>query len=150
MLGLQEAIGILDVKTKNVHFYVQRNSSFVKANSIIPFELARLNKGRAMNLVSGIFTAPVTGVYNFQFTGVKAGSSDYLDIFLQVNGENVGFAYTDDPSHTKSASVISLTASLRLRVNDKVNLYKRNVGILYDSNLHHTHFTGWLVDEELI
>ena len=103
-----------------------------------------------MNLVSGIFTAPVTGTYHFQFTGVKDSSSFYLDIFLQVNGFNVGFAYTDDPSHTKSASVISLTASLRLKVNDKVNLYKRNVGILFDSKVHHTHFTGWLVDEELI
>ena len=148
MLGLQESIGILDVKTKNVHFYVQRNSSFVKANSVIPFELARLNKGSAMNLVSGIFTAPVTGVYNFQFTGVKDSSSNCLGISLQVNGDNVGFAYTEDFNRSKAAFVISLTSSLRLKINDKVNLYKRSSGILYDDRLHLTHFTGWLVGEE--
>ena len=150
MLGLQESIGILDVKTKNVHFYVQRKSNFVKANSAIPFELARLNKGGAMNLSSGIFTAPVTGIYHFQSTGVKDSSSDYLKIFLQVNGGNVGLAYTEDTARTKAAFGLSLTSSLRLKVNDRVNLYKLSSGILYDDSLHFTHFTGWLVDEELI
>jgi len=150
VVGLQESIGSLDVKTKNVHFYVQRNGSFGTVNAVIPFELARLNKGGAMNLASGIFTAPVAGIYHFEFAGVKGRNSDYLDVFLQVNGDNVGIAYTDDYSHTKSALVISLTASLRLKINDRVNLFKRNFGVLEDNSLHHTHFTGWLVDEELI
>lgn len=139
----------MDVKTKNVHFYVQRNTSFSTSNAVIPFELVRLNEGEAMNLVSGIFTAPVTGIYHFEFNSVKDGSSDYLDIFLQVNGENVGFAFTEDLNRTKAAFVISLTTSLRLKVDDSVNLYKRNIGML-DSDYHYTHFTGWLVDQDLI
>ena len=147
---MQESIGILDVKTKDVHFYVQRNSSFSKRHSVIPFELAWLNKGLAMNLTSGIFTAPVNGIYHFQFSGVKAESSDFLEIFIQVNGVNVGLAYTEDTNHTKAAFGISLTSSLRLKVNDRVNLIKYKSGTLYDDIQHLTHFTGWLVDEELI
>ena len=129
VLGLQESIGILDVKTKNVHFYVQRNSSFVKANSVIPFELARLNKGSAMNLVSGIFTAPASGIYHFEFSGVKLASSGMLDIYLQLNGVNLGHACTVEPA-MKSDAATSLSASLRLKAGDRVNLYNNFHSIL--------------------
>jgi len=43
-----------------------------------------------------------------------------------------------------------LTASFKMKVGDKVNLYKaHNNGVLYDDPNHYTHFTGWLVEEDL-
>ncbi len=83
------------MKTKNVHFYAQKNSSFGQTNAIIPFELARLNEGNSFDLASGVFTSPVPGIYHFQFSATKEYSSCQLQVFLQVNGVNVGLADTD-------------------------------------------------------
>jgi len=46
--------------------------------------------------------------------------------------------------------VVSLAASLRLKAGDRVNLFNTGDGILYDNADHYTHFTGWLVEEDLV
>ena len=149
------SIGQVNVKTKIIHFYVKRNSNFETQNAVIPFDLARLNEGGAFNLPSGIFTVPVPGIYNFLLSAVKLGPATNLNIFLQVNGVNVGLANTDQYS-TGTYEAVSLSASLRLAAGDKVNLYNWNDGFykvrsaLADNEKHFTHFSGWLVEEELM
>ena len=150
----QEFIGNVDLKTKSVHFYVQRNSIFNTPKSNIPFELARLNEGDAFNLSSGIFTVPVNGIYHFQFSAVKSLPYKYLDIFLQVNGTNIALAYTIQSS-SGTSTVISLSSSLRLAVSDRVNLFNHKSlpnenGMLFDDLNHRTHFSGWLIVEDLM
>ena len=130
----QDFIGNVDLKTKSVHFYVQRNSIFNTPKSIIPFESARLNEGDAFSLSSGIFTAPVNGIYHFQFSAVKGLHDTYLDIILQVNGANIALAYTHQP-YSPGNIVVSLSASLRLAAGDKVNLFNLNNGGLHDSTV---------------
>ena len=137
----------MDVKTKTVHFYVQRNSNFGPNNTVIPFELARLNEGNAFDLPSGIFTVPVNGIYHFDFSALKDSSASYLSINLQVNGANIGHAITN-PVATGTWDSLSITASLRLKVNDKVNLYNLSGALHEANNNHYTHFTGWLVEED--
>jgi len=100
-------------------------------------------------LTSGIFTVPVPGIYHFDFSAVKNYASKYLDIYLQVNGANVGFANSDQPKNTESLDVVSLSASLQLAAGDKVRLFNSG-GTLYDSRKHYTHFSGWLVEEDLM
>ena len=140
-------IGHVDFKTKPVHFYVQRDSDF-KGFGVIPFKLARLNEGGAFNLASGTFRAPSPGIYHFDLSANKYYAATYLGIFLQVNGVNVGLAYTYE-SVTGSHGAITLSASLRLAAGDNVTLYTDG-GELTDDIKHKTHFTGWLVEEELM
>jgi len=117
-------------------------------DAVIPFELARLNEGNAFNLSFGIFTVPVPGIYYFDFSAVKSSNAAFLYIDLQVNGANVNQAYTGQIARG-SADVVSLSASFRLAAGDRVNLL--NVGgALADDDRHFTHFTGWLVEEELM
>ncbi len=143
-------IGNVDIKTKSGYFYVQRNSSFSNEEAIIPFEFARLNEGEAMNLTSGTFTAPVPGICHFEFSAQKDGSHPYITIRFQVNGEITGVAETTTENGVSgNMNSLSLTATLRLKTNDKVNLVNWN-SALYDDENHHTHFTGWLVEEDLI
>jgi len=113
--------------------------------------LARVNEGDAFNLTSGIFTVPVPGIYHFDFSAVKYYTSKSLDIHLQVNGANVGFAntHTHQPKDAQNLAVVSLSASFQLAAGDKVTMFN-SLGMLYDNRKHFTHFSGWLVEEYLM
>jgi len=100
-------------------------------------------------LASGTFTVPVPGIYNFQFSAVKSSSATKLNIEFRVNDVNVGETWTVQAA-TGSNDVVSLSASLRLKAGDTVKLYNYGSGVLADSSYHYTHFSGWLVEEELI
>ena len=146
----QKFVGNVDVKTKIVHFYVQRKTTFSNRSSLT-FELTRLNEGGAMNLTSGIFTAPVPGIYHFEFSGYKHESTQSLSVLLKLNGKVVGQAYTfsKQPSDGAEGKGIYLTASLRLQFKDEVSLFV-DAGKVTDNDNHLTHFTGWLVEQDLI
>ncbi len=102
-----------------------------------------------MDIASGVFTVPVDGIYHFDFKGLKyIGDTEQLCIYLQVNGVNIGEAFATNLPNYLALSGIG--ASLRLKTGDQVRLYK-TIGTLHDSlNFHYTHFTGWLVEEDLM
>jgi len=131
-----------------VHFYVQRNSDF-DLSDVIPFDVARFNEGYAFDLASGIYTAPVPGIYHFDFSAVKDYTTSYLQIYLQVNDQNIGVDWTDQ-TNLDSRNVVSLSTSLRLAAGDRVNLYLFVTGIIFDEPTYRTHFSGWLVEEDLV
>jgi len=141
------------VKTKSVNFYVQRNSNFETPNATITFELERLNEGGAMNLASGIFTAPVAGFYHFEFTAVVNRPHNLGVIRLHLNGNNVVGTVSQAVDTVQDKATRKYTifcgASLRLNLNDNVTLYNKDNGLIFDSQDHHTHFSGWLMEEDL-
>lgn len=148
MIDLQTLIGNVELKTKNIHFYVQRNTPFGK-KGIISFEIERLNVGGAMNLRSGVFTAPLNGTYHFQFSGVKSHGFTALYVTLQVNDADVGRAFSNTETRN-TYTTASTFNSLKLKEGDRVNLWM-NAGQLHDTGGEHfTDFTGWLVDEDFI
>lgn len=138
----------MDVKAKTVHFYVQRNTTF-STFGIIPWEVERLNEGGAMNLASGIFTVPMDGIYHFQFSGMKPFNTEFFYVFLQVNGNFIGGAGTSNDVNTGTYESYSLTASLKLKTGDRVGLRNVAGSEVYDNDNFKTHFTGWLVEEDL-
>lgn len=138
--------GNVDVKSKPVHFYVQRLSNFNLTDVTLPFEQEILNIGGAMNTASGVFTAPVDGIYRFEFSGMKWDTATYVFVSLQVNGVRVADTYaTGLPNHL---ALSGINASLRLKTGDQVRLFK-GPGILRDDS-RFTQFTGWLVEEDLL
>jgi hypothetical protein len=89
--ALQKWIGYADVKSAPTHFFATRNSSFSTTSTPIPFELERVNEEDAMNLTSGVFTAPRPGIYFFSFTAVaefsifNSRSSVWVGVGLYLN-----------------------------------------------------------------
>ncbi len=88
--------GSVDLKTKSVHFYVQRSGDFNVTHSVVPFNIERLNLKGAMNLTTGVFTViPVNGIYHFESFGLKeANDLKAIYIALQVNGMSISSSYT--------------------------------------------------------
>jgi len=128
---------------------VQKKQSFPTVKSIIPFELETLNVGGAMNSKTGIFTAPTPGTYHFSFAAIKETNAifDWFVVYLRKNGKNIGQAYATAYAGTFTTA---LKSTLKLKAGDKIDLYKVG-GLLFDDEKgRHTHFTGWLIEEDAI
>ncbi len=157
-IDLQKWIGYVDVKSAPVNFYVQRNSSFATTNTPIPFELAVINEGNAMNLTSGIFTAPRPGIYFFSFTGLAIFVNSTIRIFLQVglylNGSLIGSGHVDEQNTISvDFSQLTLQSTQNLKKGDEVWLVityiSPGVILVEEIGRHFTHFTGFMLEEEI-
>ncbi|XP_046456425.1 repetitive organellar protein-like isoform X2 [Daphnia pulex] len=163
----QKWIGYADVKSAPVHFYVQRNSECYNQYTPITFNLARVNEGNAMNLASGIFTAPRPGIYFFSFTGVarlkfkssslifSASSHSRLSSRLYLNGNLIASSFVQEyNSATDQFSPLTLQSTLSMKKGDRVWVAISYSGsysnfYLHDDGEHNTHFTGFMLEEEI-
>jgi hypothetical protein len=154
----QKWIGYADVKSAPVHFYVHRNSSFGAQGTPVPFELAVVNEGNAMDLSSGKFTAPRPGTYFFSFAGVArlASSSLGVDFYshLFLNGNRIGSSHVyESNGPVLQMSPLTLQSTLNLKKGDQVWMqieYTGSSSYLYDNYAQHTHFTGFMLEEEIV
>ncbi len=155
--GFQKWIGYADVKSAPVHFEVQRNSTFNTQSTPIPFNLEMVNEGNAMNLTSGIFTAPRQGIYFFSFTTavrLSSSSNSFLNSFLYLNGNIIGTnTVTEGNSAAGQYTPLTLQSTLNLKKGDEVWVgieYLGTSSYLHDDNRHFTHFTGFMLEEEIV
>jgi hypothetical protein len=154
----QKWIGYADVKSAPVHFYVTRKSNFVTRSTPIPFELVRLNEGNAMNLTSGKFTAPRPGIYFFSFAGVarlESSSVDQVEFYsrLYLNGKIIEASLVLERNNpVNQYNPLTLQSTLNLIKGDRVWVeisYGGSSAYLYDNDYPYTHFTGWMLEEEI-
>ncbi len=138
-------MGLIDVKSSPVQFHVQRKTSFSTLNTPIPFEIERLNVGRAMDLASGIFTAPKAGIYYFVFSCLKQPSTTYMSVFLRLNGVNIGRGHG---SNLNSLLNVIIHSTLELDIGDQIYLSLPE-GPLFDDISSYTQFSGFLLEENL-
>jgi hypothetical protein len=115
--------------------------------------LEKLNVGGAMNLTSGIFSAPVEGRYFFSFTalGQYPGSSVLQSCLIRLykNGVYIGRTYSDEMSTVGQYEPLSLQSTLNLEKGDEiwVELLSETSGAsLYGP---YTIFNGFLLEEDI-
>jgi hypothetical protein len=117
-----------------------------------------MNEGNAMNLTSGKFTAPRPGTYYFSFAGVarlsSSTSSVSLSSYLYLNGKLIGSSNVDETNTpVVQYSVLTLQSTLNLKKDDQVwvtiSYPSGTSSFLSDSIYHTTHFTGFMLDEEI-
>jgi hypothetical protein len=132
--------------------------------------LAVVNEGNAMNLTSGKFTAPRPGIYFFSFAGVARLSSSSAVYFfsspssaagfasiLYLNGDLIGSSVVyenNDPVEQRNPLTLQSTLSLKKgdQVWVQIDYYPSgSSSYLYDDNSdHYTHFTGFMLEEEIV
>lgn len=143
----------MDIKSSPVNFYVQRNSEFNQPNAVIrPYQIETLNQGDAMNVTSGVFKAPVNGIYYFSFRGYA-----HVPFFKVNNGLCINLYRNNNIVATSTSTVsggvsLSLECTLKLRKSDYiyVKTSKAVVGTLQDTPTERlTHFSGALIEEDL-
>ena len=143
------------MKSLPVYFYAQKNAPHKVQGSRIPFELTRLNVGGAMNPSTGIFTAPRNGIYSFHFSGIAhyppSSSMSIVRVALMLNGDIIGRS-ASDTNDNAAYFTHSLHSTLELKTGDKVWLnldYVQSGAYWHDSHRHYTHFTGYLLQENM-
>ncbi|XP_049319281.1 repetitive organellar protein-like isoform X8 [Astyanax mexicanus] len=100
-----------------------------------------INIGNAYNPVTGIFTAPVRGVYEFKIYAFGLGGRT-MSVVLQKNGHHVTGAYVhQQPNVVNSSNGVSLL----LEVGDVVCVKVRANDWVHDSTFHHTTFSGQML-----
>jgi hypothetical protein len=147
-------MGYDDIKSMSVYFYVQKSTTFNQLNTPVPFEVVHLNIGNAMNIASGIFTAPRKGIYFFSLSGVAfiPSTEGHLDVGIALNGAVVGRGEANDYTGNGEYETYSLQLTLKLQAGDLISVQITSIAtgvVLQDNSLHFTHFNGWLMQEEL-
>ncbi|XP_057373185.1 uncharacterized protein LOC130694057 isoform X2 [Daphnia carinata] len=148
--GYQTWIGYVDVKSLPTYFNVNRFNSFNSTGVAIPFDVESVNVGNAMNLKTGIFTAPRDGTYFFSFNGLgvvdPTKERGYVILNLYLNAKQAGRTFQEEWDTTRSIfRPLIIQSTLKLKANDRVWLEILNgatSGYLYDDGFSYTRFTG--------
>jgi hypothetical protein len=109
-IGTSEPRAVLDVRGDirggcPVYFEARRDAGGTGGDPI-RWNVVVLNKGGGYNPSTGLFTAPISGVYNISFSTHSAGGA--MDVRLTRNGSEVdgGWSYVNAVSYNTSKSMV--------------------------------------------
>ena len=120
-----------------------RKNSHVNAGTTITYDEANVNVGGGMDIGTGNFIVPVSGIYSFSFRALTIFDVTYTDVEVRKNND-FQFRIYEYTSGTKSHDTLSTTWVMNLSQNDVISLYAKS-GEVHVSSHHPIHFSGHLL-----
>merc|ERR1719270_1906349 len=162
--SLQDSINAMPMvsETKMVAFDAYRDKPFHEDQKYITFDGMKVNVGGGFDPKSGMFKAPVGGIYSFSFHGLtQDGTATYVKLVHrkadEENWDNVAGTYRrhekeDEEQQSPTSNhilknaegMLALSVLLELGEGDEVAVFSYH-GNLRDGGWHYTHFTGYLL-----
>ncbi|XP_063062290.1 complement C1q-like protein 2 [Engraulis encrasicolus] len=143
--------GTFTEKTEHVAFgaalgLTDGNHGPFNEDKTVTYPVVFANAGGAYNPQTGVFTAPVKGVYFFTFSGHSL-TSKAMGLQLMKNGEPVVMIYNhiDEPGRYIAASN---AMNLELEKGDSVYVKLLKNTWMVDNNNNHSTFVGQLLFED--
>ncbi|CAN9514485.1 unnamed protein product [Ophioblennius macclurei] len=112
-------------------------------NRILVFRDVLTNVGGAYNSETGVFTAPIRGVYYIRFTA-NAPTDFTMSAVLYKNGESIQLIVHEQPSG-QGSDTASNGAALLLEAGDRLSLQLWDNTQIWDNSNHHSTFSGFLL-----
>ncbi len=131
----------------SVLFNVGLQLRFSTPNKVLPFETSILITGQEFNMSKSVFKAPMEGIYEFSFAGIKTirFTELLLSIALRLNDIPVTYVSADAVNLYPFRTPFSLHSIMKMKEGDRVDLLLLKGGIHDSSMDHYTHFTGKLL-----
>ena len=112
------------------------------------FDVVRINAGNGYNKFSGLFTAPVSGLYTLTCSIMMNGPGAYGSYEIIKNEEIIGTFFVDAEHSTEYRSS-SMTVIVSLQVGDVLfvrtsSTYTPHGNVKSDADAR-SHITGWRI-----
>ncbi|XP_046642707.1 uncharacterized protein LOC124327756 [Daphnia pulicaria] len=144
--NFQRWIGYADIKSSPVSFHAQRVGLYDAVNTVVPYNLIRLNIGNALNPSTEVFVAPKAGRYYFAFTGL--GWATYVKVQLQVKVGSVDWIKIGE-AHGTAWNTMALQSTLQLAKGDQIRSVHL-LGVIHDADGNNfSDFVGYLLEEDV-
>ena len=141
---------IFYIQTDIIHFSARglKNKSPVKTETLI-FTTIMSNEGSGYNDETGVFTAPVGGLYMFNLQ-LCILNNKHLHFEIVANGQTIGKRLAiDDSGHSSSCDSYSISTILKAKDTVSVKACRKSSGlVLWDSHETWNTFDGFLVQRD--
>ena len=130
----------------SVCFNAVREEAYVGGGEeYLTFSSCTVNAGKGMDAKSGVFTAPVEGLYFFTLNVCSHDLKKTL-VAIRRNGEEIASVYDQNHTDNHRNSMAGQVCLAHLAVGDKVQLYLYTFSGIFDkANNHLTQFCGFLM-----
>lgn len=123
-------------------FLATRTSGSVAATNDIVYNSVQTNIGSHYNSSTGVFTAPIAGMYQFNHVGISLNTGTSLTIALQVNGSSVQWMYSWGTADYRNGC---FSTAIYLSANDAVKLVILNGTLYAAGDGGNPRFSGYLI-----